>query len=107
MIQNSFPLIEWHVKHMEKIVLKFITGLSENATRWEKRMYKRYGRISNVCKQINYDIKQGATNEQLLLLLQNIRNDSAFSDLRKNYASLERLDELEKYFQPLPKNYWY
>ena len=44
---------------MEKIVLKFITGLSENATRWEKRMYKRYGRISNVCKQINYDIKQG------------------------------------------------
>ena len=54
-------MMEWHVKHLEKVVLKFVTGLAENATSWEKRMNKRYGRINNVCRQINYDIKQGAT----------------------------------------------
>ena len=84
MIQNSFPMREWHVKHMEKIVVKFVTGLSANASMWEKRQNKRYGRITSVCRQIGYDIKQGVTNEQVLLLLQKIRNDSSFSSLRNN-----------------------
>lgn len=109
-MQNSFPMIEWHVKHLEKIVLKFVTGLSQNATSWEKRMNKRYGRITNVCRQINYDIKQGATNEQVVLLLQKIRNDSTFSQLRSSPGSLERLAELEKHFQRRPseiKSWWY
>jgi hypothetical protein len=64
---------------MEKIVVKFVTGLSETAT-----------------------------NEQVLLLLQKIRNDSSFSSLRKNSGSIERLDEVEKHFMPKAKIYsWY
>ena len=100
---------EWHVKHMEKTVVKFVTGLSENASRWEKRQNKRYGRITNVCRQIGYDIKQGATNEQVLLLLQKIRNDSSFSSLREKDGSMERLNEVEKNFLPTQekKSYWY
>lgn len=104
-MQNSFPMREWHIKHMEKIVIKFVTGLSESATNWEKRQNKRYGRISNVCRQIGYDVKQGATNEQVLLFLQKIRNDSAFSSLRQNSGSIERLDEVEKQFTPKEKRY--
>jgi hypothetical protein len=104
-MQNSFPMREWHIKHMEKIVIKFVTGLSESATNWEKRQNKRYGRISNVCRQIGYDVKQGATNEQVLLFLQKIRNDSAFSSLRKNSGSIERLGEVEKHFTPKEKSY--
>ena len=100
MKQNSFPMREWHVKHMEKIIVKFVTGLSENATMWEKRQNKRYGRITNVCRQIGYDIKQGVTNEQVLMLLQQIRNDSSFSNLRMKEGSIERLDEVEKHFMP-------
>src|ERR1051326_5770925 len=100
---------EWHVKHMEKTVVKFVTGLSENATMWEKRQNKRYGRITNVCRQIGYDIKQGVTNEQVLLLLQKIRIDSSFSNLRINEGSIERSDEVEKHFMPSKeKSYlWY
>ena len=100
---------EWHVKHMEKTVVKFVTGLSENASRWEKRQNKRYGRITNVCRQIGYDIKQGATTEQVLLILQKIRNDSSFSGLQKNDGSMERLNELDKHFLPLKEEkryYW-
>ena len=29
-------MAERHVEHMEKIIIKFVTGLSENATQWEK-----------------------------------------------------------------------
>jgi len=90
-MQNSFPMTEWHVRHLEKIVLKFVTGLAENASSWERRMNKRYGRINNVCRQINYDIKHGATHEQVVSILQKIRNDSSFCQLRANNGSLERL----------------
>ena len=74
--------------------------MSENPTRWEKRQNKRYGRITSICRQIGYDIKQGATNEQVLLLLQKIRNDSSFSSLRQTDGSIKRLDEIEKQFVP-------
>jgi hypothetical protein len=96
--QNSFPMREWHVKHMEKTIVKFVTGLSENASMWEKRQNKRYGRITNICRQIDYDIKQGVTTEQVLMILQKIRDDSSFSSLREKDGSIARLDEVEKYF---------
>jgi hypothetical protein len=101
---------EWHVKHMEKTIVKFVTGLSVNATAWEKRQNKRYGRITNVCRQISYDIKQGATNEQVIMLLQKIRNGSSFSNLQKDNESMERLNELDKHFLPSKEEkryYWY
>src|SRR5919198_2807911 len=100
---------EWHVKHMEKTVVKFVTGLSVNATAREKRLNKRYGKIASVCRRIEYDIKQGVTNEQVLLLLQKIRNESSFSSLQKNDGSMERLNELDKHFLPLKEEksyYW-
>ena len=95
---------------MEKTIVKFVTGLSVNATAWEKRQNKRYGRITNVCRQISYDIKQGATNEQVIMLLQKIRNDSFFSNLQKDNESMERLNELDKHFLPSKEEkryYWY
>ena len=93
---------------MEKIVLKFVTGLSPEATAWEKKIFNRYGKLANVCRQINYDIKQGATNDQVLLFLQKIRDDSSFSVLRANNGSLDRLEELENEFLPNKKTYhWY
>jgi hypothetical protein len=89
---------EWHVTHMEKTIIKFVRGLSANANIWEKRQYKRYGGLNNICRQIHYDIKHGATIEQVLILLQKIRNDSSFSNLQKNDRSMERLNELDKHF---------
>jgi hypothetical protein len=100
LVQNNFPMREWHIMHMEKTIIKFVTGLSDNANRWEKRQNKRYGGITNVSKQIGYDIKHGATIEQVLLLLQKIRNDSSFSSLQKDDDSMQRLDELDKHFLP-------
>jgi hypothetical protein len=77
-----------------------------------EEIYRRYGKIANVCRQINYDIKhdikQGATNDQVLLFLQKIRNDSSFSILRAIDGSLDRLEELENEFLPDKKIFdWY
>ena len=97
-MQNSFPMMEWHVEHMEKTVVKYVKGLSENALGWEKRNHKKYGKLTNICKQIEYDIKHGVTSEQVVTMFNKIRNDKAFSELRKGDGSMERLAEVESHF---------
>ncbi|HET6809046.1 MAG TPA: hypothetical protein VFH28_08285 [Nitrososphaera sp.] len=89
---------EWHVEHMEKIVVKYVKGLSENASGWEKRNHKKYGSLANICRQIEYDIKHGVSSEQVTSIFERIRNDSSFSTLRKSDGSMERLAEIENQF---------
>jgi len=98
--QNNFPMREWHVKHMESAIVKYVTGLSDNASSWEKRNHKKYGNIANVRRQIDYDIKHGATKEQALSILNKIRNHSSFSKLRKGENALSRLNEVQEHFDP-------
>jgi hypothetical protein len=76
---------EWHVEHMEKTVVKYVKGLSENASGWEKRNHKKYGSLANICRQVTS-------------LFERIRNDSSFSTLRKGNGSMERLAEIESQF---------
>ncbi|TLX68569.1 MAG: hypothetical protein E6K94_08655 [Thaumarchaeota archaeon] len=102
MKQNSFPMRDWHVKHMEQTLVRFVTGLSENATRWEKRLNKKYGRIGKVCKRLEYDIKHGVEKKQVYSFLQSIRTDPSFSDVRNREGSMIRLDEIQEYFKESP-----
>lgn len=97
--QNSFPMREWHVKHMEQTLVKFVTGLSDDASRWQKRLNKKYGRIGRVSKRIEYDIKHGVTNKQVCSFLQLIRTEPSFSEVRTHDGSMERLDEIQAYFK--------
>ena len=107
LIQNSYPMREWHVNHMEKTIVKFVTGLSQNPTMWEKRQHKGYGTLANCCRQIDYDIKHGVTNEEVLSLLNKIRSDNSFSKVREISGFLERLDEVEKHFEVAKPNLIY
>jgi hypothetical protein len=94
--QNSFPLIKWHEEHMEKLIIKYVTGLPIDASNWQKRMNKKYGKLSNIVKNINYDIKHGANKEQVISLFSRIRKDAFFHDLQVNEESMVRLDNLER-----------
>jgi hypothetical protein len=96
--QNSYPMKEWHVKHMENTLVKFVTGLSEDASRWERRINKKYGKIGRVAKRIEYDIKHGVTIKQVSSFLQLIRTGPAFSEVRTHNGSMERLNEIHAYF---------
>jgi hypothetical protein len=97
--QNSYPLREWHVKHMENTLVRFVTGLSEDASSWERRINKKYGRIGRVSKRIEYDIMHGVTIKQVCSFLQLIRSGPSFSEVRTNNGSMERLDDIQAYFR--------
>lgn len=95
---NNFPMRDWHIKHMEKTIVKYVTGLSTNPSIWERRQYKRFNNIYRTRGNIKNDIKHGVTNEEVQLFLQKLRDDSSFLDLRNKDGVIERLEEVEKYF---------
>ena len=99
--QNSYPMREWHLENMKKKVVKYVTGLSDNATSWQKKQHKKYGgNLFNVRRNIDFDIRHGVTREEVLSFLGKVRNDSDFSSLREKVGSIERLDEIEKHYIP-------
>jgi len=89
---------QWHVEHMEKTVLKYVKGLSADASTWEKRNHKKYGSLQNTCRQIEYDFKHGVSHEELFATVSKLRSGSSFRALRKDSGSMERLSDIEKYF---------
>ncbi len=92
---------QWHLEHVEKTIKKFIIGLSETASIWEKRQHKRYGTIANCCKQIDYDLKHGVTVDEVIQVLQKIKTDETFAHVLQNENSVQRLNEIEKYVYSL------
>ena len=95
--QNSFPMKEWHLEHVEKTIKKFITGLSETASIWEKRQHKRYGTIANCCKQVDYDLKHGVTIDEVIQVLHKIKHDETFAPVMQSENAILRFNEIEKY----------
>ena len=99
MQQNSYPLRDWHFEHMQKTIVKFISGLSEleSGYSWKKRQHKKYsGNIGYVRRNIQFDIKHGVTEEEVITFLDKVRNDNSFSEVRKSAGGSERLEQLEK-----------
>ena len=89
---------DWHVKHMQDTVIKYLTGLSEDASRWQKRLNKQYGNLANVTKRIDYDIKHGVGKQEVLDFLELVKTDDSYSELRKAIDFGYRLDTLEASF---------
>ena len=92
---------QWHLEHVEKTIKKFITGLSDTASIWEKRQHKKYGTIANCCKQVDYDLKHGVTIEEVISVLNKIKSDESFAPVLQNENAIHRLNEIEKYVYTL------
>jgi hypothetical protein len=96
--RNSYPMREWHTEHMQKTIVKYVTGISNDASLYQRRLYKKYGgNLSNVSKSIDLDMKHGVTKQEVFAFFDKVRNDPSFADIRNN-KGIERLDDLEKYF---------
>ena len=89
---------DWHVKHMQDTIVKYLTGLSENATRWQKKLDKKYGNLTQVTKRIDYDLKHGVERHEVVALLAMIKTDQSFSELRNTSGFENRLSSLESSF---------
>ena len=86
---------DWHLEHVEKVIVRFVKGISPDASSFEKRNYKKYSTVSSCAKQIEYDIKHGVTMDEVLNVVRRIRHEKQFKDLQKSPESLQRLDEIE------------
>jgi hypothetical protein len=51
---NNYPMKEWHFEHMQKTILKYVSGLTENEKQssWKVKQHKRYSNVINVWRNI-------------------------------------------------------
>jgi hypothetical protein len=89
---------EWHLKHLKDTIIQYLTGIPENATRFQLKLHRKYGNITSVRKKIEYDLKHGVTKRELELFLSVVKVDESYSELRKNLGFLDRLYEIESAF---------
>ena len=89
---------EWHIKHMQDTIIKYLTGLPENANRFQRKLHKKYGNITQVTKRIEYDLKHGVERSEVLTFLTAIKSNKTFSELRKTDGFEDRLNALELTF---------
>ena len=96
---NSYPMRDWHFEHMQKTVLKYVSGLTETEklSSWKVKQHKRYGgNLFNVRRNIKDDIQQGVTREEVTSFLDKVLNNPSFSDVRAVAGSIERIKELQR-----------
>lgn len=93
---NNFAMRDWHVEHVEKVILRYIKGLSDEASSFEKRNFKKYSNVASCSKQIEYDMKHGVTVEEVIAVLQKIRHDDSYYEIRQIHEAVQRLDDLER-----------
>lgn len=93
---NNYAMKDWHLEHVEKVIVRYAKGISPDASSFEKRNYKRYSSVSSCAKQIEYDIKHGVSMDEVFEVMRKIRHDKRFHDLQKNPESLQRIDELQR-----------
>jgi hypothetical protein len=86
---------------MQDTVVMYLTGLPEDASGYKRKIHRKYGGITKIRKRICYDMKQGATTNDLMLFLKMIKKDPLFSELRDNEGFDDRLNELESFFLPI------
>jgi hypothetical protein len=95
---NNYPMRDWHFEHMQKTILKYVSGLTETEklSSWKVKQHKRYGgNLYNVRRNIEDDIKHGVTSEEVTAFLDRVLNDPSFSDVRAIAGSIERIKELK------------
>ena len=80
---NNFAMKDWHLEHVEKVVIRFVKGISPDASSFEKRNYKKYSTVTSCAKQIEYDIKHGVTMDEVLAVVRKVRHDKQYRDLQK------------------------
>jgi hypothetical protein len=88
---------EWHVEHMQKTIIKYISGISDTMSLLQARQYMKYYNISNVQKTIYYDTNHGVTKEDVFLFIKKIRNHPSYYVLQHNKLAMEKLRNIEKY----------
>src|SRR5215217_975687 len=95
MRSNNLAMKDWHLDHVEKVIVRYIKGISPYASSLEKRNFKKYSTLFACAKQIEYDIRHGVTTDEVLSVIRKIRYNKEFSEFQSNHEIMQRLVELE------------
>jgi len=76
--------------------------LSPDATRYQKKMHYKYGGIVKILRYIEYDKKHGVKNDDIIAILEKLRSDTSYEEIRGNEGFLDRLKEIESSFVNSP-----
>jgi prephenate dehydrogenase len=95
MKSNNFAMKDWHLEHVEKVIIRFAQGLSADASSFEKRNYKKYGTITYCMKQIEYDMKHGVKQNEVMRVFRKVRLNNKYAKLRSSTEAVARLQEIE------------
>ena len=88
---------EWHVEHMQKTIIKYISGISDTMSLLQARQYMKYYTLSNVQKTLYYDTNHGVTKEDIFLFIETVRTRPSYYVLQSNKLAMEKLRNIEKY----------
>ena len=58
-------------------------------------MHYKYGGIVKILRYIEYDKKHGVTNDDVSAIVEKLRSDSSYEEIRGNEGYLDRLKEIE------------
>ena len=86
----------WHLEHAETIILRYISGLSPDASTFEKRNYKKYGTVTHCIRQLEYDMQHGVEKDEVMEIFRKIRLNKKYAKLQSNTEALVRLLGLEE-----------
>ena len=95
---NLFPMRDWHVKHMQDTIVKYLTGLPDDASQWQKRIHKKYENLAQVTKKIDYDLMHGVERQEVISFLASIKTNDSFFEVRGTDGFADRLYSLEEGF---------
>ena len=84
---------DWHINTW-KTLFSACQGFVSNATRYQKDALK-YGGIVKILRYIEYDKKHGVTKEDVVAILEKLRSDSSYEEIRSSEGFLDRLKEIE------------
>ena len=91
---NNFAMRDWHLEHVEKVILRYMKGISPMHHHLKNGILKNIV-LFQCSKQIEYDIKHGVTAQEVADLMNKIRNDASYAEVRQNQDAIQRLDELD------------
>jgi hypothetical protein len=58
-------------------------------------MHYKYGGIVKILRYIEYDKKHGVTNDDVIAILEKLRSDSSYEEIRSIEGFLDRFKEIE------------
>jgi hypothetical protein len=91
----NYPLKGWHLEHTEKAIVRFAMGLSEDASEFEKRNYRKYGTVAGCIRQIEYDMHHGVQKREIMEIIRKIGRNKKYASISSDPEAMMRLKELK------------